>query len=101
MINSHLPSGPVHPYQLGESISNFLGCLAHIFILILFRIEIYVSKQCRPRSAASDLGLHCLPRSQKWDARLIWVRMSVDTARVWNFGEASLENLSILDTDVI
>ena len=26
-----------------------------------------------PRSAASDLGLHCLPVSQKWDARLIWV----------------------------
>ena len=28
-----------------------------------------------PRSAASDLGLHCLPMSQKWDARLIWVIM--------------------------
>ena len=27
-----------------------------------------------PRSAMSDLGLHCLPRSQKWDARLIWVK---------------------------
>ena len=26
-----------------------------------------------PRSAASDLGLHCLPGSQKWDAMLIWV----------------------------
>ena len=26
-----------------------------------------------PRSAASDLGLHCLPMSQKRDARLIWV----------------------------
>ena len=26
-----------------------------------------------PRSEASDLGLHCLPMSQKWDARLIWV----------------------------
>ena len=27
-----------------------------------------------PQNAASDLGLHCLPRSQKWDARLIWVK---------------------------
>ena len=27
-----------------------------------------------PHSAASDLGLHCLPMSQKWDARLIWVK---------------------------
>ena len=26
-----------------------------------------------PHSAASDLGLHCLPMSQKWDDRLIWV----------------------------
>ena len=26
-----------------------------------------------PRFAASELGLHCLPMSQKWDARLIWV----------------------------
>ena len=26
-----------------------------------------------PRSAASDLGLHCLPMYQKWDARLLWV----------------------------
>ena len=24
-------------------------------------------------SAASDLGLHCLPMSLLWDARLIWV----------------------------
>ena len=27
-----------------------------------------------PHSAASDLGLHCLPMSPKWDARLIWVK---------------------------
>ena len=26
-----------------------------------------------PRSAASDLGLHCLPISHLWDARLKWV----------------------------
>ena len=25
------------------------------------------------RSVASDLGLHCLPRSKKRDARIIWV----------------------------
>ena len=27
-----------------------------------------------PRFAASDLGLHCLPLSQNWNARLIWVK---------------------------
>ena len=26
-----------------------------------------------PRSAAADLCLHCLPRSQTWDARHEWV----------------------------
>ena len=27
-----------------------------------------------PRSAVSDLGLHCMPMSHKKDARLIWVK---------------------------
>ena len=27
-----------------------------------------------PRSAASDLGMHCLPMSHKKDATLIWVK---------------------------
>ena len=29
-----------------------------------------------PHSAASDLGLHCLPVSHSWDARLKWVKTS-------------------------
>ena len=28
-----------------------------------------------PRSAASDLGLHCFPMSHKKDARLLWVNV--------------------------
>ena len=32
-----------------------------------------------PRIAASDLGLHCLPLSNKKDARLIWVKVSTQT----------------------
>ena len=35
------------------------------FIFILFGIEIPV---CRQRSVVSNLGLHCLPRSQKLNA---------------------------------
>ena len=27
-----------------------------------------------PRYAASDLGIHCLPMSLLWDARLKWVK---------------------------
>ena len=32
-----------------------------------------------PRIAASDLGLHCLPLSNKKDARLIWVKVLTQT----------------------
>ena len=28
------------------------------------------------RSVASDLGVHCLPMSHLWDARLKWVKTS-------------------------
>ena len=31
-------------------------------------------------SAASDLGLHCLLMSQKWDARLTWVKYQAQDA---------------------
>ena len=48
----------------------FLGCLLYFFIFMLFLIEIPVCKQCRPtRSAASDLGLNCVPMSQKRGTR--------------------------------
>ena len=74
-VNPHLHYGRFHPYQLDESISNFRGLL-YFFIFVLFQIEIPVSKQWIPWSDAafSDLGLHCLLMSQKWDARLIWVK---------------------------
>ena len=49
----------------------------YVFIFILFQIDIPVSKSedpdQTPHSAASDLGLHCLPMSNKWDASLMWV----------------------------
>ena len=32
-----------------------------------------------PRSAASDLGLHCLHMSHKKDTRLIWVKNSKES----------------------
>ena len=33
LLNPHLPSGPVHPYQLEASISNFKGGWCTIFYL--------------------------------------------------------------------
>ena len=34
-----------------------------------------------PHSVASDLGLHCLPLSQRKDAMLIWVSYFMPSAR--------------------
>ena len=64
----HLTSlsiGRVHFQILGVS---YLICFEQI--ILLANTE---DPEQRPRSAASDLGLRCLPMSQKWDARLIWV----------------------------
>ena len=45
-----------------------------IFIVVLqFMLANSVDPDQTPRSVASDLGLHCLPMSQKRDAMLIWV----------------------------
>ena len=61
------PNGISHSYQLDKSISvlRVVGWYCFIFIQIL--IEYSVSKQ---RSAASDLGLHCLFMSHKKEASL-------------------------------
>ena len=45
VIDPHLPIGPVHPYQMDESISNFRGVWCTFFIFIIFLIEIPISKQ--------------------------------------------------------
>ena len=74
-INPHLPSGPVHPYQLEESISNFMG----VWCTFSFVFD-FVSKRCRPWSDAVFCGVvwpgsDCLPMSQKWDAMLMRVNL--------------------------
>ena len=79
-LNPHLPSGLflinwTSPFPI-------LGVSGVFFsFFILFRIDTHVfllanseDPDLTPRSAASDLGLHCLPMSKKWDARLVWVR---------------------------
>ena len=49
------------------------------FICIQILIEHSVCRQWvpdqMPRSAASDLGLHCFPMSHKKDAMLIWLNV--------------------------
>ena len=51
------------------------------FYFISFRIDVPVSKQWRPWSAASDLDLHCLHTSQNWNARLIVLFLSFQADR--------------------
>ena len=58
-------------------LSGMLG--GSFFISIQILIEQSVSKHRdpdqTPHSAASGLGLHCLPTSHKKDTRLIWVKV--------------------------
>ena len=78
-FNTHLLSGLFHPYQMDESISSFKGVWCTFSFLFCFEWIFLLANsedpEQTPRSAASDLGLHCLPMSQKWDARLIWVNL--------------------------
>ena len=52
------------------------------FFIFLFRIYILLASSDDPDqtsgSAASDLDQHCLPKSQNWDARLMWVKVTSD-----------------------
>ena len=64
-INLHLQSGLFHPYQLDKFISIFRGvwCTFSFFIdfeKIFLLVNSEDPDQTLP-SAASDLGLHCLP----------------------------------------
>ena len=52
------------------------GVLFHFYVILT---ENPLSKQCRPWSDARDLGLHCLPRSQTRDTRIIWVKPTKHT----------------------
>ena len=68
------------PLTLDRSIFYIKGVWL-VFIIIMFcRISKFnansVDPDQTPRSAASDLGLRCLPMSFLWDARLKWVNTS-------------------------
>ena len=77
VFNPYLPSGFVHPYQLDESISKLRGDWCTFSFLFYFDYKFLKANSENPdqkRRSASNLDLHCLPRSLKWDARLIWVK---------------------------
>ena len=67
-----MANGFTHHYHMDESISNlrvlvnFLGSMFqfHLILKVHFLSKLGDSDQT-PQSAASDLGLHCLPMSHK------------------------------------
>ena len=69
-----------HPFlQTGLVHFKFYGCLVYFPVVILFQIEIPVSKQCRPWSDAAEylMWVYCLPTSNFWDARHVWVKCTL------------------------
>ena len=49
-----------------------------------------------PRSAASDQGLHCLPMSLLWDARLKWVNQHTNKNELQLLRNLLLELVTVL-----
>ena len=79
-INPHLPSRHAHPYQWDKFISSLRGVWCTFSFLFCFEWIFLLANSEEPdqmphsANAASDLCLRCLPMSQKWDTRLIWVK---------------------------
>ena len=74
-----MPSGLFYLKSLDRSISYVRGVW---FLLLSCSVEISelnansVDPDQTPHSEASDLGLHCLPMSLLWDARLKYVKVT-------------------------
>ena len=68
------PHGFLHPYQLDGPVHfRFKACLVVFFFILKSNILLAISEDPdqTPRSAASNLGLHCLSMFHKKDARHI------------------------------
>ena len=74
---AYLTNGFSHRYYLGESTFIFRGIRSDFYFFFNCLMKILLANRITPdgtpRSAASHLGLYCLPMSHKRDARLISV----------------------------
>ena len=74
-LNPYLANGFYHHYQLDESTFIIRGVKSDFYFLSHFSMKFLCANRIAPdgtpRSAASHLGLFCLPMSHKKDARLI------------------------------
>ena len=75
VLNPYLTNGFSHHYQLGESTFIYRGVRSDFYFLSHFSMKFLCANRIAPdgtpSSAASHLGLCCLPMSHKKDARLI------------------------------
>ena len=73
-----MPSGLLYLHSPDWSISNIRGVWLVLLLSCFKQIPVFnannVDPDQTPRSAASDLGLHCLPMSLLWDTRLKWFK---------------------------
>ena len=77
-FNPYLTNRLSHHYHLGESTFYFRGFRCDFKFLSHFSTKFLrayrIAPDGTPHSAASHLGLYCLPMSHKKDARLIQVK---------------------------
>ena len=66
---AHITIGLSYPYHLIESIVIFGTSMVILLFIIHFSMKFLCSNSS---SAASNLGLYCLPMSPKWVVRLTW-----------------------------
>ena len=75
LLNPYLTNGFCHHYQLDESTFIFRDVRNDFYVLSDFSMKFLCANRIAPdgtlRSAASHLGLYCLPMYHKKGARLI------------------------------
>ena len=78
LINPFTPNGLFYFNFSDRSISNRRSSDSFFIIKIFYRIPVFfansVDPDQTPQTAASDLGLHCLPMSLLRDARQKWIK---------------------------
>ena len=89
-LNPNKSNGLSHPYHLDEPIFIFRGIRSGFSFLFHFSMKFLkaniIAPDGTPRFAASHLGLFCLPKSHKKDARLKCVRtFSEGTQHTFSF----------------
>ena len=76
-------------YQLDESTFIFRDVRSDFYFLFNFSMKFLSANRIAPDgtpcSAASHLGLYCLPMSNKKDVRLIWVIEKTDSDHLYSF----------------